>query len=117
VNFPSSFRPTTPTSGSGLHRLDRPAPPIGEYEIIVVDDKSSDEQRSRSCASSYPGIRLFANEKNIGFGKTVNVGLAAAAGEYVLVLNNDTWMHVDALDAMIGFLDTHATSASSDRKC
>ena len=56
--------------------------PSGEYEIIVVDDTSSDDTIA-IVRRQYPGVRLFANEKNLGFGKTVNVGLAAAAGAYV----------------------------------
>ena len=81
--------------------------PSSDYEIIVVDDTSSDDTIA-IVRQQFPTVRLFANEKNVGFGKTVNVGLKEASGEYVLVLNNDTWMHEGALDAMIAFLDTHA---------
>ena len=83
-----------------LHR------PTADYEIIVVDDKSTDDTVA-IVTSTFPDVRVFANEKNVGFGKTVNVGLKAAGGEYILVLNNDTWMHAGALDAMIAYLDTH----------
>ena len=81
--------------------------PSSAYEIIVVDDKSTDDTIA-IVRQQFPTVRLFANDANVGFGKTVNVGLTAAAGEYVLVLNNDTWMHEGALDRMIAFLDTHA---------
>jgi GT2 family glycosyltransferase len=84
-------------------RLHHPSPP---YEIIVVDDASSDDTVA-IVRRLYPDLRVFANEKNVGFGKTVNVGLRAASGAYILVLNNDTWMHAGALDAMIGYLDSH----------
>ena len=86
-------------------RLHRPKAP-GGYEIIVVDDLSTDDTVA-VVRAQYPDVRLYANGKNVGFGKTVNVGLTAAAGDYILVLNNDTWMHEGALDAMIAFLDTH----------
>jgi GT2 family glycosyltransferase len=81
--------------------------PAGAYEIIVVDDASSDDTLG-IVRQQFPEVRLFANQKNIGFGKTVNVGLAASSGEFILVLNNDTWMHDGALDALIGFLDANA---------
>jgi GT2 family glycosyltransferase len=84
-----------------LHR------PSADFEIIAVDDASSDDTIAM-VRQQFPFVRLFANDKNLGFGKTVNVGLKAAAGDYVLVLNNDTWMHEGTLDAMIAFLDTHA---------
>jgi GT2 family glycosyltransferase len=80
--------------------------PSADYEIIVVDDASSDDTIA-IVQQQFPTVRVFSNEKNVGFGKTVNVGLKAATGEYLLVLNNDTWMHAGALDAMIAYLDAH----------
>jgi GT2 family glycosyltransferase len=85
-------------------RLHRPAAP---YEIIVVDDKSTDDTVA-IVRRQFPDVRLYANDRNVGFGRTVNVGLAASNGEQILVLNNDTWMHAGALDALIGFLDAHS---------
>jgi GT2 family glycosyltransferase len=80
--------------------------PSSDYEIIAVDDRSTDDTVA-IVRDKFPDVRLFANEKNIGFGKTANVGLKGSQGEYILVLNNDTWMHAGALDAMTAFLDTH----------
>jgi GT2 family glycosyltransferase len=84
-------------------RLHRPA---CDYQVIVVDDKSTDDSVA-IVRDRFPDVRLFSNDRNLGFGKTVNVGLRAATGAYVLVLNNDTWMHEGALDAMIRYLDDH----------
>jgi GT2 family glycosyltransferase len=80
--------------------------PTGAHEIIVVDDASSDDTVA-IVRQLFPDVRLFSNDKNVGFGKTVNVGFAASTGEYILVLNNDTWMHAGSLDRMIAFLDAH----------
>ena len=85
-------------------RLHRPA---GDYELIVVDDLSTDDTAA-IVRVKFPDVQLFTNPRNIGFGKTVNVGLRASKGEYILVLNNDTWMHAGALDAMTTYLDQHA---------
>lgn len=84
-------------------RLHRPA---ADYEIVVVDDRSTDDTIA-IVRQRFPDVRVLANDKNVGFGKTVNVGLRASSGEYILVLNNDTWMHAGALDALIGYLDAH----------
>ena len=84
-------------------RLHRPA---CNYEVIVVDDKSTDDSVA-IVRDRFSDVRLFANDRNLGFGRTVNVGLRAAGGAYVLVLNNDTWMHEGALDAMVQYLDDH----------
>ena len=84
-----------------LHR------PASDYEVIVDDDHSSDDTLA-IVRAKFPAVRPFSNEKNLGFGKTVNVGLRASVGAYILVLNNDTWMHAGALDAMVAYLDQHA---------
>ena len=84
-------------------RLHRPA---CDYEVIVVDDLSTDDT-AVVVRDKFPDVRLFLNKTNLGFGKTVNVGLRAATGEFVLVLNNDTWMHERALDTMIAYLEAH----------
>ncbi len=84
-------------------RLHRPS---CDYDIVVVDDKSTDDTAA-IVRGKFPNVRMFSNTRNLGFGKTVNVGLHAADGEYLLVLNNDTWMHEGALDAMIRYLDEH----------
>ena len=81
--------------------------PGGDYELLVVDDKSTDDTAA-IVREKFPDVRLFSNEKNVGFGRTVNVGLRAASGTYILVLNNDTWMHEGALDAMMAYLDEHS---------
>ncbi|MBZ5557618.1 MAG: glycosyltransferase family 2 protein [Acidobacteriia bacterium] len=80
--------------------------PTADYEVIAVDDTSSDDTVA-IVRDTFPDVRVFSNEKNLGFGRTVNAGLKASKGEYILVLNNDTWMHAGALDALIGYLDAH----------
>src|SRR4029079_18293998 len=48
--------------------------PSCDYEIIVVDDTSSDDTVA-IVKSKFPDVRLFANDRTLGFGKTVNAGL------------------------------------------
>ena len=62
----------------------------GRYEIIVVDNASSDntvEILEKNFASK---IKLLKNNKNIGFTKACNQGGKVARGEYLLFLNPDT---------------------------
>lgn len=61
-------------------------------EIIVVDNHSTDGTAHylESMSSSHPDIRIIFNEENVGFAAGNNVGLAAATGEYLALLNNDT---------------------------
>ncbi|MBM3127120.1 MAG: glycosyltransferase family 2 protein [Chloroflexi bacterium] len=60
-----------------------------DFEIIVVDDCSTDDSRE-FLAREYPDMRVVANEKNLGFAPSVNAGIRAARGEIVVLLNNDT---------------------------
>ena len=65
----------------------------GPLQIIVVDNASADQtpQRLRAWAEADPaGRQLILNADNRGFGPAVNQGLAAATGDYLVVLNNDT---------------------------
>lgn len=58
-------------------------------EIIVVDNASADSS-VQMLTSEFPDVRLIANNENLGFAEANNQGVAAAHGEYVVLLNNDT---------------------------
>jgi GT2 family glycosyltransferase/glycosyltransferase involved in cell wall biosynthesis len=57
-------------------------------EVIVVDDGSSDATAER--LAQIDGVHVLRNERNLGFVGSCNAGAAAASGEFVLFLNNDT---------------------------
>ncbi|QNU15387.1 glycosyltransferase [Thermomonas sp. XSG] len=63
-------------------------------ELIAVDNASSDETPAllSAWAAAAPGRRHIANGSNLGFAGGNNVGLAAATGEYLVILNNDTFV-------------------------
>lgn len=58
------------------------------YEIIVVDNNSTDG--SKELLENNEHIKYIYLEKNYGFGKANNVGMRAALGKYILLLNSDT---------------------------
>jgi GT2 family glycosyltransferase len=58
------------------------------YEVIVVDDNSSAE--AARCLDQVAGLRVLRNKRNLGFLHSCNAAAAAAYGEYLLFLNNDT---------------------------
>lgn len=60
----------------------------GSYELIVVDNGSEDG--TADWAKAEPDILLIRNGYNAGFPKGCNQGAAAASGELLLLLNNDT---------------------------
>lgn len=59
------------------------------FEIIVVDDASTDDSRAL-LEKNYPHVRVLALEKNRGFAHAVNTGIRAARGQVIVLLNNDT---------------------------
>lgn len=62
------------------------------FEIIVVDDASSDGG-VEYLRNNWPAVQVLVNRVNLGFAGTCNVGLHAAKTPYVVLLNNDT--HLD----------------------
>ena len=71
-----------------------------DLELVVVDNASTDGSREwlQSWAEDREGVRLILNDENLGFAAGNNVGLAAASGDYLVILNNDTyvtpgWVH------------------------
>lgn len=72
-----------------LKNLDYPS---SNYEIILVDNGSSDGSVT-FLREHYPEVKTVQNEKNYGFAKGNNIGVKHAKGDYVAFLNND--MRVD----------------------
>lgn len=73
------------------------------FEVIVVDNASSDGTPDW-VAAHYPQVRLIRNERNLGFAAGVNVGLRAASGEALLLLNQDTLVQPGWLRALVSGL-------------
>jgi len=67
-------------------------------EVIVVDNASSDGSREwlqgwvREASAAGHRRRLLLNDSNLGFSAGNNVGLRAATGEVLVLLNNDTYV-------------------------
>ncbi|MDK1492640.1 glycosyltransferase family 2 protein [Sinorhizobium sp. 7-81] len=70
-------------------------------EVVVVDDRSSDGTVGIVSTIGDPRVRLFALEHNRGPGGARNVGLAAARGKWIAVLDSDDTVRPDRLARMI----------------
>ena len=81
-----------------------------DTETIVVDNLSSDSTVA-FIRESYPGIRLIENDQNAGFGRGAQIGLEAARGEFVAVLNPDLWLPPDSLRGLVDVLGEHPRAA------
>lgn len=75
-----------------------------ELETIVVDDASADGSAAM-VAREFPGVRLVALERNVGFAAACNEGLRGLSAPFALLLNADTRVEPDALARLVAFLE------------
>lgn len=76
------------------------------YEIIVVDNASSDDSVFY-LKKNHPKIKVIANNDNLGFGRANNQAAEHAEGEYLFILNPDTVLLPSTLDKLVSFMDTN----------
>ena len=69
-------------------------------EIIIVDDASSDGS-VKLIKKSYRDIKLIKNSRNLGFARSINIGVESASGDLVLLLNSDVSPREDFLDSAL----------------
>jgi GT2 family glycosyltransferase len=79
-------------------------PPDGTFEIIVVDNASSDGS-TPMVQEQFPSVRLIRNEENAGFVRANNQALDQCRGRYILLLNSDTQILPGSLDRAVRFMN------------
>lgn len=75
-------------------------------EILVVDNASTDHSREL-LARDYPTVRLIALPRNQGFTGACNVGIQAARGDIIALLNNDTEADAGWVAALVDAFARH----------
>lgn len=78
----------------------------GDFEIIVVDDASTDNTPSLLKAMG-DRIKTVDHRINHGFATSCNHGAAVASGEFLVFLNNDTLPRPGWLEALVRYADEH----------
>lgn len=73
-----------------------------EFEVIVVDNNSSDSSAEMTC-TKFPDVKLIVNDTNKGLAAAINQGLGIALGRYVLLLNSDTLICEQTIDKTLAY--------------
>ena len=70
------------------------------YEVIIVNDASTDETLEQ-LATLVKGIKVLTNAENSGFIRSCNYGASQAKGQYLYFLNNDTRILENCLESLL----------------
>ena len=76
-----------------------------DYEVIVVDDGSTDD--TLEVLAQFAGKLQYHHQTNKGVGAARNEGLIRAHGELIAYLDADDMWYPKKLERQVDFLDTH----------
>ncbi|MFC1612502.1 glycosyltransferase family 2 protein [Patescibacteria group bacterium] len=80
--------------------------PALDFEVIVVDNNSSDGS-IEMLKERFKGVRVLNAGENAGYAKGANLGLREAKGNNVAIFNADIFISRGSLESIINYLDNH----------
>ena len=82
---------------------------FNDFELVVVDDGSTDETLAiaRDYASRDRRVKVHVNEKNLGDYPNRNRAASLARGEYLKYLDSDDHIYPHGLDVMVRIMDSN----------
>ncbi len=89
------------------------------YEIVVVDNASTDDSPSAISNFQFPisNFEIILNKKNVGFSKANNQGIKVSQkSRYILFLNPDTVMQENTVEEMVKFMDSNKDAGAATCK-
>lgn len=68
-------------------------------EVIVVDNANNKEVQE--FVKNQPKTKLIVSDKNLGYSGGNNLGAKHASGEFIFILNPDTWLEKDTIRKLV----------------
>ena len=90
---------------------------FSDFEILLVDDGSTDQSVDKIRSYTDTRIRLVCSEENLGIPKTRNKGVELARGQYMAMLDSDDRAYPERLEKQVAFLDSHPDYAQVGSWC
>ncbi|CAG0950220.1 N-acetylglucosaminyl-diphospho-decaprenol L-rhamnosyltransferase [Gammaproteobacteria bacterium] len=84
---------------------------VRDFEIILVDNHSHDNSLEL-LARDFPEVKVIALQENLGFAGGSNVGIRAAQGDFIILLNNDTEVDAYWLEEVLAAFERHPEAGS-----
>lgn len=81
-------------------------PPGLDYEVILVDDCSTDDTRAWLAGVAEPRVGVVLNDHNVGFALANHAGIRVATGDVLALINNDLVFDRGWLEPMLEVLCT-----------
>jgi biofilm PGA synthesis N-glycosyltransferase PgaC len=73
----------------------------GDFEVIVIDDGSSDATADIAAAQTFPWLRVLRQPRNMGKSAALNRGLSEARHDLIVTLDADSYLYRDALKNLV----------------
>ena len=80
--------------------------PFNENMEVIVVDNASNNQEAEIIAKRYPQVNVIKSDRNLGFAGGNNLGIQAAQGKYMFLINNDTIFKDFNINALIRRMDS-----------
>ena len=97
-------------------------PPSAPYEIVVVDNASTDGSVEWLRAAQRNGrlkdanLRLIENKENVGFGRANNIAFSQISARMLFLLNSDTEVREGTIDRLVDALKSNEKAAGCGPK-
>ena len=84
-----------------------------DFEIVIVDDASSDDTREVVASLEDPRIRYVRLEQNRRIAAARNTGVSSSTGEYIAFLDDDDEWRPGKLEQQVRILDSCASTVGA----